>query len=78
MPVLLWMGEMGQGAQQHFALGPDAQLGWSVGHVALFLAEMWPKEAKGGMSYGSKNGHLPSCVMWFGVGLFFGKKIDSL
>jgi hypothetical protein len=48
MPVLLWMGEMGQGARQHFASSPDAQLRLSMGHIALFLAEMWPKEAKGG------------------------------
>ncbi len=46
--MLSWTGEMGQGAQQHFASGPDAQLGLSAGHVALFLAEMWPKEAEGG------------------------------
>ncbi len=48
MPVLLWTGEMGQGAQQHFVSGPDAQLGLSAGHVALFLVEMWLKEAEGG------------------------------
>ncbi len=46
--MLLWTGEMGQGARQHFAWGPDAQLGLSAGHVALFFMEMWPKEAKGG------------------------------
>ncbi len=46
MPVLLWTGEMSQGARQHFALGPDAQLGLSAGHVALFLAEMRLKEAE--------------------------------
>ncbi len=45
--MLMWMGEMGQGAQQHFASGPDAHLGLSAVHVALFLAEMWPKEAEG-------------------------------
>jgi hypothetical protein len=67
--MLSWTGEMGQGAQQHFATGPDAQLGLSAGHVALFLAEMWPKEAKGGALYGSKKRHLQSCVMWFGIGL---------
>jgi hypothetical protein len=39
---------MGDGAQQHFALGPEAQLGLRAGYVALFLVEIWPKEAKGG------------------------------
>ncbi len=77
MPVLLWTGEMGQGTQHQFASGPEAQLGLSAGHVELFVAEMWPKEAEGGASYGSKNRHLPSCVMWFGVRLSFGKKLDS-
>jgi hypothetical protein len=48
LPVLLWMSEMSHGAQQHFASGPDAQLGLSASYVALFLAKMWPKEVKGG------------------------------
>jgi hypothetical protein len=34
MPVLLCTGEMGHGARQHFALGPDAQFGLKAGFVA--------------------------------------------
>ena len=48
MPVLMRTGEIGNDARQQYSSNPGAQLGSSAGFVAWFLAEILPKEAKGG------------------------------
>jgi hypothetical protein len=45
----------------------------------IFLPSYCQKKPRGGASYGygSKNGHVRSCAMWFGIGLFFGAKMSA-
>ncbi len=42
----------------------------------IFGRDVAKRSRGGGVSYGSKISHFWSCVMWFGVGLLFGKKLD--
>jgi hypothetical protein len=68
---------MGDGVQQHFALGPNAQLGSREKCVAKFLAEIMPKEAKGGRCMVAKMAISGVVQCGLALGYFLGKKQET-